>query len=302
MVGSIEMLTLNLPNDKYVVAVSGGIDSMVLLDLLRQRQTKNITVAHFNHGIRPDAASDREFVGAMAQQLNLPFVYENGALGPYASEANARQARYAFLERVRKATGAAYILLGHHQDDVIETAILNLIRGTGRRGLSALHDHDRLKRPLLAVPKKAIRDYATEHRIEWREDSTNADIRYKRNYVRHKVLPLLKTAERHRLITLITDNRAMNDQLETELANVLHMQPSTYELDRQWFSQLPYAVAIEVMAAWLRARGIRSYNSVTLTRLVIASKTKRTGALIDIIERKQLAIQKNVLALRLIER
>src|SRR5690606_5271626 len=100
---------------KYVVAVSGGVDSMVLLDLLRQKPKLELIVAHFDHGIRPDSAEDRKLVQRVAKHYDLPFVYAEGKLGPKASEALAREARYAFLRRVQAEQGAEAIITAHHQ-------------------------------------------------------------------------------------------------------------------------------------------------------------------------------------------
>src|SRR3990172_5722177 len=125
----------------YVVAVSGGVDSVVLLHLLVQKgqraegrgQSKyNFIVAHFDHGIREDSKLDRELVQELAKKYNLPFVYNQGNLGPKASEATARDARYAFLNKVKDSVSAQAIITAHHQDDVLETAIINLLRGTNR--------------------------------------------------------------------------------------------------------------------------------------------------------------------------
>src|SRR4051794_16456164 len=123
---------------KYVVAVSGGVDSVGLLDLLRMDPGVKLTVSHFDHGIRDDSHLDRAHVQALARRYQLPFVYDKGALGPGASEAEARTARYQFLDNVKTKTGAHAIVTAHHQDDVLETAIINLLRGTGRKGLSSL--------------------------------------------------------------------------------------------------------------------------------------------------------------------
>src|SRR6266540_5641084 len=145
---------------KYVVAVSGGVDSMVLLHMLHQGPGLQLIVAHFEHGIRPDSDSDRKLVEAAAKHYGLPFRFAHGNLGPQASEAAARQARYAFLRMVQKESGAQGVITAHHQDDLIETAIINLLRGTGRKGLSALASTDDLIRPLLAATKADIYDAA----------------------------------------------------------------------------------------------------------------------------------------------
>ena len=146
-------MKLELEPGVYVVAVSGGVDSMVLLDLLRRQKDLKLVVAHLDHGIRSDSDLDRQLVQQVASKHGLAFVYNTAQLGPGASEALARKARYNFLRRVQLATNATAIVTAHHQDDLIETAILNLLRGTGRKGLSSLGDDKHLRRPLLHVSK-----------------------------------------------------------------------------------------------------------------------------------------------------
>src|SRR5689334_6585659 len=113
----------------YVVAVSGGVDSMALLHMLNSRPDLKLTVAHFDHGIRDDSAQDLLLVEKVAKSYGRPFVFKAGRLGPDASEAGARTARYRFLRQVLRDCGAKAIITGHHQDDLLETAILNMLRG-----------------------------------------------------------------------------------------------------------------------------------------------------------------------------
>ena len=187
-------MDVSLKPGKYVVAVSGGVDSMVLLDLLKDQPHLKLIVAHYDHGIRPDSAKDRQLVQDVAAAYHLPMVFENGKLGSTASEATARQARYEFLERTRQTHSARAILTAHHQDDVLETAIINLIRGTGRRGLTALSSQPLIIRPLLHVSKADIRAYAEKQQLKWHEDSTNQDEKYLRNYIRRNWLPQFDVA------------------------------------------------------------------------------------------------------------
>src|SRR5260221_102633 len=128
-------MELNVNPGKYIVAVSGGVDSMALLDMLVVLPGLELVVAHFERGIRADSDQDRQLVAATAARYGLPFVFMRGNLGAGVSEAAARTARYAFLGRVRGAHNAGAIITAHHQDDVIETALINLVRGTGSRGL-----------------------------------------------------------------------------------------------------------------------------------------------------------------------
>src|SRR5579884_3654782 len=116
-------MEIQLEPGAYVVAVSGGVDSVVLLDLLTKNHNLKLTVAHFDHGKRKDSASDRHFVQKLAEKHGLSFVYAEGRLGLGASEAAARKARYKFLQQVRESAEARAVVTAHHQDDLLETAI-----------------------------------------------------------------------------------------------------------------------------------------------------------------------------------
>jgi tRNA(Ile)-lysidine synthase len=267
---------------KYIVAVSGGVDSMVLLDLLRQKARLELVVAHFDHGIRPDSALDRKLVQRIAKAYDLPFVHARGNLGPRAGEALAREARYAFLRQVQAEQGAKAIITAHHQDDMLETAIMNLLRGTGRRGLSSLKSRKNLLRPLLNWTKKDIRSYAEEHDLVWSEDLTNNDERYLRNYIRHNILSHITREGREALLSHIKQARQINEEIDELLDKDLDEQPAKDELNRSWYLQLPYAVATEMMAAWLRRNGILQFDRHMIERLAVAAKTARPGKLADI--------------------
>jgi tRNA(Ile)-lysidine synthase len=261
----------------YVVAVSGGVDSMALLHMLQEKSREDrgwkLVVAHLDHGIRPDSVDDRRLVQAAARQYRLPFVYHESRLGPAASEAEAREARYGFLHSVRSASNARAIITAHHQDDVLETAIINILRGSGRKGLTSLDERPDMSRPLLKVPKSELVAYARDRDLKWLEDSTNKNEAYLRNYVRRRLLSRFSEADRMRLWQIINELRRTNLEIDTLLVNQLHGQTMAGRLDRQWFNHLPHAVAREVMAAWLRAHGSSGFDSKTLERLVVAAKT-----------------------------
>ncbi len=282
---------------RYVLAVSGGVDSMVLLNLLQQQPGVKLTIAHFDHGIRVDSAEDRRLVQAAAKFYGLPVVYHEGQLGDGTSEATARQARYDFLATVRQAAKATAIITAHHQDDVLETAILNVLRGTGRRGLSALQNRSDMVRPMLAISKADILDYAKQRDLVWREDSTNEDESYLRNYVRKRMVPRLDAAARATFLSIIDQNQRINAALDTELINQLHFQQKARTLDKRWFAGLPHAVAREVMAMWLREHGLRSFDRRTLERLTVHAKTQAAGQNINVFQHHWLRIHGDHLAL-----
>lgn len=286
---------------KYVVAVSGGVDSVALLHMLigmqlgqsgltevgavlgrRTHSPLSLVIAHYDHGIRDDSREDRKLVEALAKKYDLPFVYHNGKLGSGVSEAKAREARYDFLHQVRKASGARAIITAHHQDDVLETIILNVLRGTGRRGLSSLKSTDTIKRPMLHISKKELLRYAEREGLVWNEDSTNADEKYLRNYIRKIILPRFAERDREALYILGKWAGKQNHEIEQQVHNYLHLQPHSHILDRHSFIMLPHVVAREVVAEWLLVNSNVELNRKLLERLVAACKTGRIGSKVDV--------------------
>jgi tRNA(Ile)-lysidine synthetase-like protein len=250
--------------------------------MLQAEPGLKLTVAHFDHGIRPDSREDRVHVAALAQHYGLPFVYSEGQLGPDTSEAVARRARYDFLRQVQRAANARAIITAHHQDDMLETAVINLHRGTGRKGLSSLKSIDGIKRPLLHLPKADLKQYADQHGLKWREDSTNQQTKYLRNRIRHHVLARATPEQRQRLLELIERQHELNQAIDQELINLLHQQPSRQQLDRHSFIMLPHDLSRELLAAWLRHNGITNFDRRAIERLVRAGKTYPAGKLANI--------------------
>lgn len=287
---------------KYVVAVSGGVDSVALLDILSPHPELDLIIAHFDHGIREDSAEDRKLVQKMALANRLPFVFEEAGLGYGASEAEAREARYTFLRQVLKDNGADAIITAHHQDDVLETAIINMLRGTGRRGLTSLGSKGDLVRPLLNVTKEDLINYAQARGLKWHEDSTNSDEKYLRNYVRRQLLTKFNENDRSKLVKIINNLQSTNRELDTLLVNQLQSQSVNEAIDRAWFIKLKHNEAKEVMAAWLRLHGINNYDAGTLERLVIAAKTATHGKVFPVIKNWQMRVNRKDLALEGLER
>lgn len=178
-------------------AVSGGCDSVVLLHLLQaQRETLSIDLraAHFNHGLRKAADDDEAFVKALCERLQVPLTVGRGDVLACAEEKKlsteeaARHLRYAFL-----MAQEGLIAVAHHADDQVETVLLNLLRGTGLRGLCAMERQSgRLVRPLLQTGRGAIEVYAAAHGLAYCTDETNLEDDALRNRLRHHVVPLLK--------------------------------------------------------------------------------------------------------------
>jgi len=274
-------MNVELAPGKYVLAVSGGVDSMVLLYLLATRPGIELVVAHFDHGIRADSAEDRQLVEATSKRLGVPFIYKNGELGAGTSEALAREKRYEFLREVMQATGARAIVTAHHQDDLLETIVLNLTRGSGRKGLAPLRSQTDVVRPLLHLKKQQLVQYARANHIPWREDSTNSNPAYRRNFVRQQVMPKLTSHGRAELVGHAERMYTLNDEIDELLADLTATQTDAYTIDRAFFIQLPHAVACEYMAAWLR-RHQAAFDRKTIERLVVFAKTAHPGKRADV--------------------
>ncbi len=280
-------LKIEVPPGSYVIAASGGVDSMVLLDLLADmaeasRGDIRLVAAHFDHGIRPDSALDRQLVQDVAAARRLVFIHDEGKLGAEASEAAARKARYAFLNQVKQAAGADAIITAHHQDDVLETIIINWLRGTKSRGLSSLRSTADVMRPLLGVAKADIRAYAATRQLEWREDSTNEDEKYLRNYVRRQLMPRLDDRARRQLLARSERAAELNDAIGALTGGYLKQFTSPTSLDRAQYRELPEEVSREVLAEWLRRHTEVGITSKLLHRLDTAIRTGRNGSRVDI--------------------
>lgn len=260
--------------ETWIVAVSGGIDSAVLLDMLVESQTADLVVAHVDHGIRSDSAEDAELVRRMAEKYELPYEVTQLYLGTSASEQLARDERYAWLDSLREKYQATAVATAHHQDDLIETMILNMQRGTGWRGLCSLRETATRKRPMLILSKASIVSYAIERGLEWREDSTNDDLRYRRNYIRHAIMPRIDARSRREFIKLYNAQLALRVDIEYEINELIAIVKNDDGLSRYWLIMLPENVALEV----LRTTCDGLLVDQQLRRLLLFAKSARVNA------------------------
>jgi tRNA(Ile)-lysidine synthase len=183
-----------LEGDRHLlVALSGGLDSLVLLHLLRFTQPRfTLTAAHFDHAMRTDSASDAGWVRGLCAAWHVPLV-DARAPQPPVSEAAARDMRYAFLERCAATTAADAILTAHHADDQAETVLFRMLRGTGPAGLRGIPPRRGIiTRPLLPFHREELLAYARRVGLTWREDSSNRSARFARNRIRHEILPVME--------------------------------------------------------------------------------------------------------------
>ena len=189
----------NLETDPILVAVSGGLDSVVLLDVLH-RLGAQVAVAHCHFGLRgEDADADEQFVRKLAKQYGLPYFAEFFRTKEFATQEGiatqmaARLLRYRWFEQVRETQGLAYVATAHHRRDQTETMLLNLAHGTGLAGLHGIQlKNGHIIRPLLGLGRDDLHEYLVERGLRWREDDSNDSPVYQRNLLRHEVLPVLR--------------------------------------------------------------------------------------------------------------
>jgi tRNA(Ile)-lysidine synthase len=195
-------INTNLPflmDKKLLITISGGIDSVVLTYLLHKLKL-NISLAHCNFKLRgKDSFKDANFVKNISKSLNIPFFTVEFETLKYAEENKisiqmaARDLRYNWFQKISKEQNFDYVLTAHHLDDVLETFLINLTRGTGLNGLTGIPEiNGNIVRPLLPFSRNDILIFASKNKLKWREDKSNSSIKYVRNKIRHKLIPVLK--------------------------------------------------------------------------------------------------------------
>jgi len=185
--------------DRVLLAVSGGIDSMVMADLFFKAGMKT-GIIHCNFCLRgKESDKDEELVRNLAEENNVPFFSKRFGTKAYSKKKGislqmaARDLRYAWFEETREKNGYNSVAVAHNLNDNIETLLVNLIRGTGIAGLAGMKPYsNKIIRPLLFATRNSIEEYSTCHKIIYREDSSNAETKYIRNKIRHLILPVLK--------------------------------------------------------------------------------------------------------------
>ncbi len=251
-----------------IVGYSGGADSTALLHLLtrlRDEWRLQLHAAHLHHGMRPEADADVEVCQSLCQQLGVPLHVERADVPNLARqhklslEEAGRNARYAFFERLAQRLNADAVALAHTRDDQIETILINLLRGTGPRGLCGMpYKRDRIIRPLLDASREQTHRYCAEQNLPTVFDSTNLDPHQLRRRVRAELTPLLRAlspaydAHLLRLAEILRQEEAWwSEQVEHVLREAC-AQGSSGRLPRAFFSALHPALQRRVLREWLR--------------------------------------------------
>jgi tRNA(Ile)-lysidine synthase len=276
------------PRDKILVAVSGGPDSVSLLDALAELHPNRLRIVHLNHRLRGKASdADEKFVRQLAKTYKIPVTVGRRDVKTLAKrrkmsiEEAARQARHEFFHRVARQTGVKIVALAHTADDQAETFLLRLLRGAGLRGLSAMDWKKKfgavtIVRPMLGVWRGEVERYIRERGLEFRIDRSNLSKQFARNRVRHELLPLLESKFNPRIREVLWRTAEIvreDDKCLTEIARG-HI---ARKMPMRRFLKLPKALQRRVLREWLGTAEFRGVEE--LLRKMRAPRPKRVRAL-----------------------
>ncbi len=277
-----------------VVAFSGGLDSSVLLHLARFARAADAprpVAAHLDHGMRSSSAGDARWVAGICRAWDVPLRAARLGEAP-SSEEEARDARYRFLESVRRDVGAELVLTAHHADDQAETVLFRLLRGSGSRGLSGIPAHrgPAVARPLLDLWRADLEAYAREVLLGWREDPTNLDPSFARNALRSTILPdverLVSPGARRALVRLADLAGEEEAAWESVLPDLVRpLDPAEVEggltFLRAPFLDLHRGVRMRVLRSFARRLG-RNLDHAATRRAIRFAESSQSGRAIDL--------------------
>ena len=273
-------------NSLYLVALSGGADSVALLLMLHEAGYQT-HAAHCNFHLRGEESNrDEEFCVALCSRLDIPLHRVHFDTAIYAEkrkvsiEMAAREQRYSWFEQLRRQQGLDFIAVAHHRDDAIETFFINLLRGTGIAGLcgmKALSGH--IVRPLLDVSRDDIDRFVAENGLEYIDDRTNATDLYLRNRIRHQLLPLLRDLSPAFDATMSQNLRNLTDanQVFQAAIDTLRLETVTHRPDG--IDSIPVA-AIDALRIFIE--GLQVRDSILCRQNIIGTRESREGILLSL--------------------
>jgi tRNA(Ile)-lysidine synthase len=305
-----------MPNDAHIlVGVSGGVDSVVLLDALYQMIPKKnfvLHVCHFNHKLRGlSSDSDQKFVERTAKKYKLKYYTDNADVKGYAAknsfsiEQAARILRYNFFDRIAKSLNSQYLVTAHTSDDSAETFLINLFRGSGLTGLSGIPETRRLNkktliaRPFLVFKKEELIEYAGKRELSWQEDESNALLFYTRNKVRHELIPSLKENFNPSVIDAINRCASLLNGADEFIRENIELLATKFKYDKakeRLFMPLPFL------------KSFSTFVQGEIIQYLLEDKFKLNGLSLGLIDRigalnssdvgSTIEIARNIIALR----
>lgn len=227
----------------YLLAVSGGIDSVVLAQVFKKvKPQSQLVLMHYHHGDGENVVYRDQCLNILKKMSQKGFILETErASKQLQSEADFREARQAFFEKIKARYQKTFYVTAHHQDDVLETRLLKLIRGAGPQGVEAFKEWNlKVFRPFFEIKKQVLLDYAKENQLEWLDDPTNSETTYLRNWLRNEWLPALENklqGAKHNLaqsIQNLIEASQGEDRYTTESARYVNRKKNEVMIDRAW--------------------------------------------------------------------
>ncbi|PVX44435.1 tRNA(Ile)-lysidine synthase [Flavobacterium sp. 103] len=263
-----------LKQKKLLLAVSGGLDSMVLLHLFQELNC-DIAIAHCNFQLRGvESFGDQKFVQDYAEANEIPIFVTQFDTEAFAkdyklsTQVAARELRYNWFYELLETEKFDYILTAHHADDNLETFLINLTRGTGLEGLTGIPvQNDRVIRPLLFLSRQEIENYAKVNNIQWREDSSNSSDKYVRNKIRHHLIPVLKELNPHFMTSFLKTEGYLQESLAmVEDAAIMIYQQVASEVENQIHFDLNKLLQLpnyqSYLYQWLKEYGFTAWEDI----------------------------------------
>ena len=272
-----QLLKLQFPflcQGKLLLAVSGGVDSVVMTHLCKLAKL-DFSIAHCNFNLRGEESNEDEiFVKELADELGVEAFTQSFDTEGFARDAKlsiqmaARDLRYSWFEELRSTRNFDYILSAHHANDNVETFLINLVRGTGIEGLTGIKDtNGYIIRPLLNFTRKEIENYATSNHLNWREDSSNASSKYMRNNIRHQVVPILEEINPQFIESFSQSQRFLkesvdlvDDYIALLYKEIVEKTSIGYQLNVEVLKRIPNNKA--VLYQLLKSFGFTEWNDV----------------------------------------
>ena len=273
----LECNILNWQKESYVLAVSGGVDSMVLLEQFIQLQKKYpiiITVVHIHHHLRKESDEEEVMVREFCRKRNLSvdvYHWEEGSSQNSGIEEKARQFRYEKLKESQQKHHASYVVVAHHADDQAETVLMKLTRGSTLEGIAGMKPmrpfgEGYLIRPFLTVDKKVLYEYASMHPILYSEDTTNQSVAYTRNRFRQEMIPLFKK-----------ENPKFNQKIQEFTKTLQEQQELIGTITYQWMEQ----ALVELPNGWSWNKDSYLKQPIGLQKVILVEISKKIGGLLS---------------------
>ena len=276
-----KFLKEHIPNwqqESFLLAVSGGVDSMVLLAsfflIQKNFPTLQFSVVHIHHHLRKESDEEEEMVRNFCSERNIPlevFHWEQGVAQTVGIEEKARKFRYQKLEESMNKHKASYVVVAHHADDQVETVLMKLTRGSTLEGIAGMKPirsfgNGYLIRPFLTVDKQDLYEYASIHQIPYREDASNSSLEYTRNRFRQEIIPVLKQ-----------ENPKFNQKIQEFTKTLQEQQELILNLAYQWMEQ----ELVELSVGWSWNQKTFVKQPVGMQKVILVELSKKLGGLLS---------------------